>query len=171
MKVLRMPLYLSNLYHAVKSNDEEGGEIFLQEITTFYRDFESYLQDTMVVFKEIGFGRYLSKELKQSYIYINRSFSKWLKGSLLLENVFATSFLSFTLSNMSGLIENGSSLLIEGLHDYENFSREFFSDNVTTFFIYADIENPLPQRIYIEKMILDKMNDFIINQQRLCRIH
>lgn len=158
---------ISNLYHAVKSNDEKGGEVFLREIAIFYRNFKSYLQDGLITFEEIGFGDYLSEELKQSYVYINYSFSKWLNGSLLLENVFARSFSSFNLSNMSSLIENGTNLLIEGLHDYENFSKEFFSYNVTTFFIYANIENPLYHRSYVEKMIPDKMNDFIIIQQML----
>ncbi len=158
---------ISNLYHAVKSNDENGGEVFLREITIFYRNFKSYLQDALVTFKEIGFGDYISEELKQSYVYINYSFSKWLNSSLILENVFARSFSSFNLSNMSSLIEDGTNLLIEGLHDYENFSKEFFSDNVTTFFIYANMENPLYQRSYVQKMIPDKMNDFIIAQQIL----
>ena len=162
---------IANLYHAVRSNDYKGGEVFLREVTVFYRDFKSHLQDAMFTFGEIGFGNYISEELKQSYVYINYSFSKWLSSCLILEDVFARSFSAFNLSNLGGLIENGTDLLIKGLNDYENSSKEFFSDNVTTFFIYANIENPIYQRSYVEKMIPDKMNDFILAQQVLYHKH
>ncbi|RLF38728.1 MAG: hypothetical protein DRN12_08000 [Thermoplasmata archaeon] len=162
---------IANLYHAVRASDSKGGDVFLREITVFYRDFKSNLQDAMFTFGEIGFGNYISEELKQSYVYINDSFSKWLNSCILLEDVFSRPFSAFNLSNISGLIENGTNLLIKGLDDYENFSKEFYSDNVTTFFIYANIENPLYHRSYVQKMILDKMKDLILAQQMLYYKH
>ncbi|HEC89852.1 MAG TPA: hypothetical protein ENI44_04650 [Thermoplasmatales archaeon] len=158
---------LINIYHAVRLNDSKGGEVFLREMTVFYRNFKSRLQEAMFTFGEIGFGNFISEELKQSYVYINYSFSEWLNSCLILENVFARSFSSFNLSNLSGLIENGTDLLIKGLYDYENFSKNFFSDNVATFFRYSKIENPLSNRNYIAEIIPDKINDFIFMQQEI----